>query len=85
MAVIDLAPNILRQRLLLEGFYSGEISADRCHHFLLGLAGRLALRTYADPIVYARAAGDGQEDNQGFDACSPLIDSGIAAYFWTGR
>jgi S-adenosylmethionine decarboxylase len=53
--------------------------------YLRGLARHLALRTYADPIVYAPAADAGRPENQGFDGFVPLIDSGIAAYLWTGE
>ncbi len=80
----DIAPDIFRQRLLIEGYYSIEIGRDEVAAFLTGLAAELSLRAYADPVVYA-PDGEGRAENQGFDAFLPLIDSGIAAYFWTGR
>ena len=79
----DLAPDIFRQRLLIEGYYSGEMTADRVREFLLGAAAHLKLRTYADPIVFSPAEGMGREENAGFDAFVPLIDSGISAYIWS--
>jgi hypothetical protein len=80
----DLAPSILRKRLLVEGFFSGELSEARVREFLLDLSKRLGLRTYGEPVVYAPASGMGRDENAGFDAFVPLIDSGISAYFWTG-
>ena len=81
----DLAPDIFRQRLLIEGFYSGPMTAERVRGYLLGVAAHLALRTYADPIVFSPAAGMGRDENAGFDAFVPLIDSGISAYIWSRR
>ena len=80
----NLAPSVLRKRLLVEGFYSGQMTEIRVRNFLLDLAGRLNMRTYGDPVVYAPTEGIGREENAGFDAFVPLIDSGISAYFWTG-
>ena len=79
----NLAPDIFRQRLLLEGFYSGEMTAERLTEYLLGVAAHLELRTYAAPIIFSPAAGMGREENAGFDAFVPLIDSGISAYIWS--
>ena len=79
----NLAPDIFRQRLLLEGYYSGEMTADRVRDYLLGVAAHLNLRTYAEPIVFTPSAGMGREENAGFDAFVPLIDSGISAYIWS--
>ena len=79
----NLAPDIFRQRLLIEGYYSGEMTADRITNYLLGIAAHLALRTYAEPIVFTPAAGMGREENAGFDAFVPLIDSGISVYVWS--
>ncbi len=86
--VPDIAPEIFRQRLLIEGRFTCELNADAVGAFLVGLAGALGLRTYGDPIVYSPdsviAEGKGQAENAGYDAFVPLVDSGIAGYFWTG-
>ena len=50
--------------------------------YLLGLASHLDLRTYGTPTVHA-PGGLGKEENEGFDAFIPLIDSGISLYVWT--
>jgi hypothetical protein len=80
----DLAPAVFRQRLLVEGFFHGEMNEARVRDCLLRLAEALDLRTYGEPVVFQPASGMGKDENAGFDAFVPLIDSGISAYFWTG-
>ena len=80
----DLAPSVYRQRLLLEGYFDDEMTEERVRTYLLQLAEALDLRTYSDPIVFQPASGMGKDENAGFDAFVPLIDSGISAYFWSG-
>jgi hypothetical protein len=77
-----LAPEIVRQRLLIEGYYAGEIDAPGIESYLQGLAAHLGLRTYGRSAVFS-PAGEGRTENQGFDAFVPLIDSGISIYVWT--
>jgi S-adenosylmethionine decarboxylase len=83
-AMRDLAPDITRQRLLIEGRYERELDAEAVARYLVDLAAELGLRTYGQPIVHA-PAGAGKHENQGFDAFIPLIDSGISLYVWTGQ
>jgi hypothetical protein len=80
----DLAPEILRQRLLVEGYYTKDIGREEVEQYLIGVARHLELRTYAPPIIHS-PGGEGREINQGYDAFVPLIDSGIALYVWTQR
>ena len=80
----DLAPTVFRQRLLIEGFFTGGMTEDRVRTYLLELASALDLRTYGDPVIFQPAGGMGKDENAGFDAFVPLIDSGISAYLWTG-
>jgi len=49
----------------------------------INVAQHLNLRTYGKPIIFAPASGMGKEENAGYDAFVPLIDSGISAYFWS--
>ena len=49
---------------------------------MLGLARSLDLKTYGDPIIHS-PSGQGKEENQGYDAFVPLIDSGISLYVCT--
>ncbi|MHC1561803.1 S-adenosylmethionine decarboxylase [Actinomycetospora sp. C-140] len=80
----DLAPDITRQRLLVEGFYTTPVDADDVRRFLLDLPAALDLRSYGEVTVHA-PGGQGKDDNAGFDAFVPLIDSGISLYVWTAR
>jgi S-adenosylmethionine decarboxylase len=80
----DLAPDIVRQRLLIEGLYQREISRAEVERYLVEVAAHLGLRTYGSPMVHA-PGGAGKADNEGFDAFIPLIDSGISLYVWSRR
>jgi hypothetical protein len=78
----DLAPEIFRQRLLVEGRYGREIGADEVRAYLTGLAAHLGMRAYGEPTIHS-PAGAGKAENQGYDAFLPLVDSGVALYVWT--
>jgi S-adenosylmethionine decarboxylase len=80
----DLAPDITRQRLLIEGFFSVPMDQAVVEDYLIGVAAHLNLRTYGTPIIQS-PAGEGKPENAGFDAFIPLIDSGISLYVWTER
>jgi S-adenosylmethionine/arginine decarboxylase-like enzyme len=80
----DLAPDIVRQRLLIEGCYTADIDSHSVEQYLLGVAAHLDLRTYGRPVVHA-PGGAGKQDNEGFDAFIPLIDSGISLYVWSRK
>jgi S-adenosylmethionine decarboxylase len=77
-----IAPEVLRQRLLMEGYYTIDVDANVVAQFLRDAATHLALRVYDEPIIFS-PTGTGKEANQGFDAFIPLIDSGISLYVWT--
>ena len=83
--VNPIAPEIFRQRLLIEGFFAREVDRQVIADYLLGIAAHLELRTYGEPVVFAPASSDGRAENAGFDALLPLIDSGISGYFWTAQ
>lgn len=78
----NLAPNLTRQRLMIEGYYGTDVDARTIKDFFRGICERLGLRFYAEPIVFS-PSGMGKSGNQGYDAFVPLIDSGISAYVWT--
>ncbi|NBD32902.1 MAG: hypothetical protein GVY17_08065 [Cyanobacteria bacterium] len=78
----DLAPEVFRQRVLIEGFYSIKVNREIVNSYLLGIAKYLGLGTYGDAIIHT-PSGLGKEENQGFDAFMPLIDSGISLYIWS--
>ena len=79
----NLAPEIYRQRLLVEGRYGADLDQAAVGGFLPELARACGLTPYGQPLVHS-PGGQGREINQGFDAFLPLVDSGIAAYFWSG-
>ena len=78
-----IAPEIFRQRLLVEGYYTKPITRESLSTSMLKIAAALDLRTYADPIVFTPESGMGKDENAGFDAFVPLVDSGISAYVWS--
>lgn len=78
----DLAPDITRIRLLIEGFFSAPMDEGRVRDYLLGIADELGLKVYGEPTIHS-PAGIGSDHNQGFDAFVPLIDSGISLYVWS--
>jgi hypothetical protein len=80
----DLAPEIIRQRLLLEGHFTISVDGSSIRRFLVDLPAALDLRPYGDAIVFA-PGGLGSDRNQGYDAFVPLIDSGISLYVWSGQ
>ena len=80
----NLAPDITRQRLLIEGRYAALLDHDKIEAYLFGIAEELGLRTYGNPTIHA-TSGEGKTENQGFDAFIPLIDSGISLYVWTEK
>lgn len=78
----NLAPSITRQRLFIEGFYNLKAQRQTIVQFFEKLIGGLSLRMYGDPTFFS-PGGEGKEENQGFDAFVPLIDSGISLYAWS--
>ena len=78
----DLAPGIVRQRLLVEATFTADVDEQFVDRFLHGLAHHLGLRTYAEAMIVS-PGGSGRAENEGFDAFLPLIDSGISLYVWT--
>jgi S-adenosylmethionine decarboxylase len=86
MRMKDLAPDIVRQRLLIEGLYTRNVAQEAIEAYLIGIAAHLTLRTDGRPIVHVHVRGDEDSaENQGFDAFIPLIDSGISLYVWSRR
>jgi hypothetical protein len=78
----DLAPDITRQRILIEGHFSIKVDEQVIRSFFETLTSDLDLRTYGVPTVFA-PGGEGREENEGYDAFAPLIDSGISLYVWS--
>lgn len=79
----NLAPEIFRQRLLIEGFFSIEVTREVLANYLKEIAEHLEVLSYGEAVIFSPDSGMGKEENQGFDAFLPLIDSGISAYIWS--
>jgi hypothetical protein len=77
----NIAPNIFRKRLLIEGYFTREVAEDNLTEYFFHITNELGLRTYGKPIVH-QTSGKGKEINQGYDAFVPLIDSGIYIGVW---
>jgi len=77
----NIAPDITRQRLLIEGFYKIEVDKEMIKKYFNGITNELKLKMYGEPIIFSPGGG-GREENQGYDAFVPLIDSGISLYVW---
>ncbi len=77
----NIAPEIFRKRLLVEGYFRVEVSEDSLREYFSRITSGLGLRTYGEPIIH-RTSGAGKDVNEGFDAFVPLIDSGIYIAVW---
>ena len=82
--MVNIAPDIFRKRLLIEGYYSIEISEQIIKNYFSFITDELSLKTYGDPVVHA-TSGAGKDVNQGYDAFVPLIDSGIYLGVWSNK
>ena len=78
----NIAPDILRQRLLIEAYYQNDIDKKRTETFLLELPKHLDLKTYGHPTVHVTGEVGA---NEGYDGFIPLVDSGISVYIWTSK
>ena len=52
----NLAPDITRQRLLIEGFYSIDVERETITDYVETLTNDLGLRTYGEPIIFSPGA-----------------------------
>lgn len=78
----NLAPDIIRQRLLIEGFYNIDVNTNIIKNYFNKITKELNLRMYGKPIIFSPGS-IGKKENQGYDAFVPLIDSGISVYIWS--
>ncbi len=80
-ALTNIAPEIFRKRLLVEGYFAVEVNEDTLRNYFSRITSELGLRTYGEPIIH-RTRGAGKDINEGFDGFVPLIDSGIYIAVW---
>ena len=80
----NIAQDIFRQRLLIEGYYQISVDEPVIEKYFTEICGYLHLKMYGKPIIFS-PGGEGKKENQGYDAFVPLIDSGISVYVWTNK
>ena len=80
-ALTEIAPEIFRKRLLVEGFFEIDVTEQTISEFFQTVTTGLGLRTYGAPIVH-KTSGKGKDVNEGYDGFVPLIDSGIYIGVW---
>ena len=80
-ALTNIAPDIFRKRLLVEGYFHSEMAESVLRDYFQHITAALGLRTYGDPIIH-KTSGQGKDLNEGYDAFVPLIDSGIYISAW---
>ncbi|MFH2106357.1 MAG: S-adenosylmethionine decarboxylase [Candidatus Micrarchaeota archaeon] len=78
----NIAPDIFRQRLLIEGFFTVKVDKKKIESYFSNITKELKLKMYGKPIIFS-PNGMGKKENQGYDAFVPLIDSGISVYIWS--
>lgn len=59
-----LAPEITRQRFLIEGFYKINVNKEAINKYFKNIAQKLKLRMYGQPIIFS-PGGIGKNENQG--------------------
>lgn len=80
-ALTTIAPEIYRKRLIVEGFFTHDITHETIGDYFELLTTKLNLTPYGDPIIH-RTSGEGNQLNQGFDGFIPLVNSGIYIAAW---
>lgn len=59
----NLALDIFRQRLLIEGFYTIEVNEVVINNYFKNIAETLNLKMYGEPVIFSPGSL-GKEDNQ---------------------
>ena len=77
----NIAPDIFRKRLLVEGYFTVEITEWSLRGYFSRITSELGLHTYGEPIIH-KTSGAGKDINEGFDGFVPLVDSGIYIGVW---
>jgi S-adenosylmethionine decarboxylase len=77
----NIAPEIFRKRLLVEGYFGVEVTEDSLRSYFSRITSELGLKTYSEPIIH-RTSGEGKNVNEGLDGFVPLVDSGIYIGVW---
>jgi hypothetical protein len=60
----NIAPEIFRKRLLVEGYFKVEVTEDSLRSYFSRITSELGLRTYGEPIIHM-TSGEGKDINEG--------------------
>jgi len=77
----DLAPNIFRQRLIIEGLYKIEITPLKLEEFMRTLSELLEMTIIYEPIV-KNLAENINPIHKGFECVMIWAESGVSLYTW---
>lgn len=75
---IDLAPDIFRQRLIIEGTTEEAIHPDRMSSYLIGLADAIDMVAYSSPSL-------SHHEDYGWCCHMHWVTSGAQMYTWDNR
>lgn len=78
---IRLAPEVFRQRFLIDLVTGMKISKSDVERYLNGIVEKLGLKISGGSDVYD-GHGKGKKKNEGFEGFVGLIDSGISISIW---
>lgn len=76
-----VAPEVFRQRMLVDITTDTSLTKTAVEEFLTGIVKHLRLISYGGPMVY-ETGGQGKAVNQGYDGFIALVDSGISISTW---
>lgn len=68
--------------MLVEGYYLKNVEEQEVRDFFKTVLSDLELTAAGEPQVNC-SYGLGSEENQGYEAHQPVIESGISLYVWT--
>lgn len=77
----DLAPNIYRQRLIIEGLYDIEIEPQKLEKFMKDFSNKLSMTIIYGPIV-KNLAENIDPKYKGFECILIWAESGASIYTW---
>ena len=78
----EIAPEVFRQRLLIDLITTKEVSEDLVLGYLNGIVAELQVNTSGGPTIYP-SGEKGKPENQGVEGFVPLIESGISINTWS--
>lgn len=70
-----IAPQILRQRYLIEGFYNRKVDTEVLEEYLDHITKSLKLKRHGPSLINS-------QEKSNYNLYAPLVDSGISIYVW---